>query len=100
MGKIRLSSFRRQQALPDTDTTENEKKDVEDVEHIEHIHLEEKAFPVVPRNAKDQDLQLVPASEVWKQDGKGGNRLCTHLRASTTGWGSPDSVLMFHRDRC
>lgn len=93
MGQINLSlSFpsggRKPYPAKDATRIDNQKhSDLASVEHVEAIETQpnvvehiavvrDSDFPLQPRQRRNQDLPFIAASEVAKQTGAGGTRLC------------------------
>ena len=87
MGRIRVDTFRGIDSAPEkinaTGSVGARKTECsKPAQHLEDAQSRKDSYSILPRNVKDDDLPLIPAVEVEKRDGKGDNRLCTHLCSS------------------
>jgi hypothetical protein len=79
MGKLRISSLRKKAEPADALTwvPKSPAKTIDQhAEHIEFVEPDNKAFPIVRKDVKDDALPFIPADEVRRRDGKSGNHLC------------------------
>jgi len=96
MGRLRVSAFRSchdgsRGEKPITSFQQTKEGKSQRAQHVENvadieavaqhteINLEDAGYPILPKRTAVHDLPFIPSIEVAQRDGRGGNRLCTHL---------------------